>query len=57
MKIYCGESNTSRTKSIDDIHHKTCDSGYSTRIYTAKAERKAARRFAKQQISKEYECL
>ncbi|MFA6198865.1 MAG: hypothetical protein WC679_00415 [Bacteroidales bacterium] len=50
MKVYCGNTNSSRSKAVYDIHHKTYDGGYYNRLVTAKHERKAARRIAKQEI-------
>lgn len=45
MKVYTAQTNKGRTLSRDDIHHETFDSGKANRVATAKAQRKAARRF------------
>lgn len=49
MKPYTADTNAGRTKSSDDIHHKTFDGGKLNRPAAAKAQRKAARQQGKKQ--------
>lgn len=57
MRPYTEQSGSGRLKGEHDIHHKTYDGGYTHRIATAKAQRHAARRQAKQFIQQELKQL
>lgn len=53
MKPYTANTNSGRTKARDDIHHGSADGGNANRAATAKAQRKAARRWAHVEPSSE----
>lgn len=54
LKPYTAETNIGRIKGQDDIHHRTQDGGLANREAVAKAQKKAARQFAKKQIRQEF---